>query len=318
MSSNSRQPNAPQTDRPGSSLPVIKAQLQFQLSTLTDESFSKNVAEIDALIESNGVEANSHLIRRLILQSAPALQAPANTPIPSPTPNAYLLLRLLFYSVRKLAKDPLLTHRYRDAFQSGLNDTSAGSTSFEAFRYLGENLAAFCDRGGFNGLERLVLALEMVKVLIPPVQTNGTTSTVVRNAVTLYGKSKEFGLAAVKLLRSSWDVGIEGLAAGQNGDTVGPVALSRILDRVTSDWRIDAEKGEAGVWDEDHGEALLDVEQKRNLVRSIWARLGKELAVQVTVHSLGAWNLLQPPQLWLSCTAFAQILSSARLNLCEQ
>lgn len=34
-------------------LPVIKAQLQFQLSTLTDESFAKNVTEIDAVSTSS-------------------------------------------------------------------------------------------------------------------------------------------------------------------------------------------------------------------------------------------------------------------------
>lgn len=238
------------------------------------------------LIDANGVEANSHLIRRLILQSAPALQAPANAPVPSPTPNAYLLLRLLFYSVRKLAKDPLLTHRYREAFLSGLNDTSPNSSSYDAFRYMGENLSTFCDRAGFNGLERTVLALEMVKVLVPPVQPAGASQTVVRNAVNLHAKSKEFGLAAVKMLGNSWEVGIEGLAAGQNNDTVGPVALSRILDRVISDWRIDTEIGEAGIWSEDRGEPLLSIEQKRDLVRAMWARLGKELALQVTAHSL--------------------------------
>ena len=45
-------PDASGQHRSGA-LPVIKAQLQFQLSTLTDESFAKNVTEIDAVRASD-------------------------------------------------------------------------------------------------------------------------------------------------------------------------------------------------------------------------------------------------------------------------
>ena len=215
--------------------------------------------------------------------------------MPQPTPASYLALRLLISATRKLAKDPLLTHRFRDAFINGLNDTSAGSTSSDAFRTLGSNLSSFCDKAGFNGLERLVLALEMVRVLVVPanaiaaLSANGNSSAnvspAVRNALALHARSKETGLAAIQLLKDCWSVGIEGLAAGQGGETVGPVALSRLLGHVASDWRIDYEAGEAGIWDEDRGEALLPMEAKREMVRAIRNRLGRELATQVVIHS---------------------------------
>lgn len=186
----------------------------------------------------------------------------------------------------------MVTHRFREAILAGLNDTSSGSSSTEAFRLLGEHLTSFCDRAAFSGLERLILALEMCRVLIlPPNAQAQPQPTSTKIALALHAKSKDFGIAAVRLVRDSWPSGIEGLAAGQGADSFGPVGLSRVLDRIASDWKVDLIAGEMGIWSEDDpthsrsSEALLDVESKRDLVRAIRARLGRELATQVTIHS---------------------------------
>lgn len=222
--------------------------------------------------------------------AAPALSQPANTPTPSPTPAPYLNLRLLSSCTAKLTNDPLLTHRFREAILAGFNDTSSGSASSEAFRLLGEDLPGFCDRAALTGLQRLVLALEMVRVLIPPAQSANTPpaqqSPSVRNAVALHAKSRDFGLAAVQLLRDSWKAGLEEIAAGRAADVLGPVALSRLVERALGDWCLDAATNDLVISNSDADKPLLDVEQKRMFVRAVRSRLGQDLAKQVALHAL--------------------------------
>lgn len=243
------------------------------------------------MIESHGADANVHLIRRLIQSSAPALAKPPDAPTPQPEDvNAKLNLVLLGTCTKKLARDPLLTHRFREAVLAGFNDTSSGSASSDAFRLLGDKLPEFCDRSGLNGLERLVLALEMTRVLVVPAQAANTLPSQqtpsLRSAIALHAKSKDFGLAAAQLLRQTWSSGVAELASGQASDSLGPVALSRLVERTISDFRIDMDKGEMGIWDASQGQQLLATEQKRDLLRAVRARLGAQLASHVALHAL--------------------------------
>lgn len=208
----------------------------------------------------------------------------------SPTPSSHLNLRLLSSCTVKLASDPVLTSRFREAILAGFNDTSSGSASSEPFRQLADHFPDFCDRIGLTNLQKLILSFEMVKVLVPPQQSADTPaaqqSPALRNAVALHAKSKDFGLAAVRVLRDSWETGLEELAARRFPDVLGPVGLSRLISATISDLVVDVNNGEIIVADAPEADMLLNTEQKRQLIRALRARVGTELAPQIVNHAL--------------------------------
>lgn len=54
---------------------IVKAQIVFLLSTLTEESWERNVAEIRTLVSQNSPEMYHHFLRRLIVVTSPVLQS---------------------------------------------------------------------------------------------------------------------------------------------------------------------------------------------------------------------------------------------------
>ncbi|KAJ7093160.1 Not1-domain-containing protein [Mycena epipterygia] len=130
---------------------IVKAQIVFLLSTLTEDNFERNQIEIRSLSEQHGIDTYLHFIRRLIVHSQARLS-------PSATPSAFelstsLTFRLLIQETQRLARDPLLAGRFRDGIDKGEGDL---------FRHF--DLVRFSDRIGLRPLERLILAASIVSV----------------------------------------------------------------------------------------------------------------------------------------------------------
>ncbi|KAI5983751.1 Not1-domain-containing protein [Pisolithus albus] len=124
---------------------IVKAQIVFLLSTLTEDNFERNQLEIRSLSEQHGLDTYLHFIRRLIVHSQGRL---ASAVSPSPfDPSSTLTFRLLVQETQRLARDPFLADRFREAIDKGEGD---------AFRHF--DLLRFVDRVSLRPLERLVLA----------------------------------------------------------------------------------------------------------------------------------------------------------------
>ncbi|KAI8998906.1 Not1-domain-containing protein [Trametes punicea] len=124
---------------------IVKAQIVFLLSTLTEENFERNQVEIRSLSEQHGVDTYLHFIRRLIVHSHSRLTSTA-----SPAAfdqSAALTFRLLVQETQRLARDPFLADRFRDGIDRGEGDV------FRNFDFI-----KFADRIGLRPLERLILA----------------------------------------------------------------------------------------------------------------------------------------------------------------
>ncbi|CAA7270173.1 unnamed protein product [Cyclocybe aegerita] len=128
---------------------IVKTQIVFLLSTLTEENYDRNLMEIRSLSEHHGIDIYLHYIRRLIVHSQPRL-------VPNPPPSSFdsptsVTFRLLVQETQRLARDPSLADRFRDGVGGGEGDI------FRLF-----DLARFVDRVGLRSLERLVLASAIV------------------------------------------------------------------------------------------------------------------------------------------------------------
>ncbi|KAG8856743.1 hypothetical protein FRB96_006246 [Tulasnella sp. 330] len=134
----------------GALLTIVRAQIVFRLSTLTEDNFERNQIDIRSLAETNGIETYLHFIRRLITASQARLS-------PSQSNNATfdnsiaLTFRLLVQETQRLARDPFLADRFRDGIDKGEG---------EIFRNF--DLIKYFDRVGLRPLERLVLAASIV------------------------------------------------------------------------------------------------------------------------------------------------------------
>ncbi|KAF5387155.1 hypothetical protein D9615_001699 [Tricholomella constricta] len=125
---------------------IVKAQIVFLLSTLTEDNFERNQVEIRSLSEQHGIDTYLHFIRRLIVHSQNRLVSTAAPPTAF-DPSATLTFRLLVQEIQRLARDPFLADRFRDGIDKGEGDI------FRQF-----DLARFADRIGLRPLEKLVLA----------------------------------------------------------------------------------------------------------------------------------------------------------------
>ncbi|OAX43815.1 Not1-domain-containing protein [Rhizopogon vinicolor AM-OR11-026] len=128
---------------------IVKAQIVFLLSTLTEDNFDRNQLEIRSLSEQHGLDTYLHFIRRLIIHSQARLASSA-PPSAFDTSTA-LTFRLLVQETQRLARDPFLADRFREGIDRGEGD---------AFRHF--DLLRFADRVALRPLERLVLASAIV------------------------------------------------------------------------------------------------------------------------------------------------------------
>lgn len=136
-------------DGSNSLLTIVKAQIVFLLSTLTEDNFEKNQGDIRRLSDQHGVETYLHFLRRLIAAAAPRVISP-NLPAAWET-STILTFRLLVQETQRLARDPLLTDRFREAIDKA---------DSEPVRHF--DLIRFVDRIGLSPIERVVLASSML------------------------------------------------------------------------------------------------------------------------------------------------------------
>ncbi|KAI0075480.1 Not1-domain-containing protein [Panus rudis PR-1116 ss-1] len=145
---------------------IVKAQIVFLLSTLTEENFERNQLEIRSLSEQHGLETYLHFIRRLIVHSNSrfAPNGPSNATYDA---SSNLTFRLLVQEIQRLARDPFIADRFKDGVDKGEGD---------AFRNF--DLVRFVERIGLRPLERVVLASAIVAAPTRPELANQATNVI--------------------------------------------------------------------------------------------------------------------------------------------
>ncbi|KAJ7236727.1 Not1-domain-containing protein [Mycena haematopus] len=179
---------------------IVKAQIVFLLSTLTEDNFERNQIEIRSLSEQH--DTYLHFIRRLIVHSQARLS-------PNAVPSAFelstsLTFRLLIQETQRLARDPLLAGRFRDGIDKGEGDL---------FRHF--DIVRFCDRVGLRPLERLILA---ASILSAPTR-------------------KELALQAANIVRTEFDAAVIALChttAFEHAD-LSPNQVAKLMSNLLSD-----------------------------------------------------------------------------------
>lgn len=163
----------------------------------------RNQAEIRSLSEQHGLETYLHFIRRLIAASQPRLSSNISS-APFDTSSA-LTFRLLVQETQRLARDPFLADRFRDAIDKGEGDI---------FRHF--DLIRFCERVGLRPLERLILAASIV-----------STSTTRR----------ELAGQAAQIIRSNFDEAVIAICQTPSFDQedLTPSQLAKLLSHLLSD-----------------------------------------------------------------------------------
>ncbi|EIN07655.1 CCR4-Not complex component [Punctularia strigosozonata HHB-11173 SS5] len=186
---------------------IVKAQIVFLLSTLTEENFERNQAEIRSLSEQHGVDTYLHFIRRLIVHSQARLSSSAASS--AFDPSTALTFRLLIQETQRLARDPFLADRFRDGIDKGEGDV---------FRHF--DLARFVDRVGLRPLERLVLAASIVAA---PTR-------------------KDLATQAQNIIRLEWENAVLSLCQHPSFDhaDLNPSQLAKLLTNLLSDPPADA------------------------------------------------------------------------------
>ncbi|KAG8755159.1 hypothetical protein FRC14_004305 [Serendipita sp. 396] len=132
-------------DGNSSLLTIVKAQLVFLLSTLTEENFEKNQNDIRRLSDQHGPETYIHFFKRLITATASRIIAP--NPPASWDSSTVLPFRLLVQETQRLARDPFLADRFRDTIDKA---DSEPIRNFELIRFI--------ERVALSPLERVILA----------------------------------------------------------------------------------------------------------------------------------------------------------------
>ncbi|KAG6820801.1 hypothetical protein H0H93_011566, partial [Arthromyces matolae] len=161
---------------------IVKAQIVFLLSTLTEDNFERNQIEIRSLSEQHGIDTYLHFIRRLIVHSQNRLTSAA--PPTSFDPSASLTFRLLVQETQRLARDPFLADRFREGIDKGEGDI------FRQF-----DLGRFADRINLRPLERLVLASSIISSPTRRELANQATSMIhneFENALIALGHNPSF------------------------------------------------------------------------------------------------------------------------------
>lgn len=238
---------------------IVKAQIVFLLSTLTEENFERNQLEIRSvspfhrywpvstchsssplnflraqLSEQHGIDTYLHFIRRLIVHSQARL---ISTAAPAAfDPSTSLTFRLLVQETQRLARDPFLADRFRDGIDKGDGDI------FRNF-----DLVRFADRVGLRPLERLVLAASIVAV---PTR-------------------KELANQAQGIIRAEWENAVLSLCQHPSFDhaDLNPNQIAKLLMNLLSDPPADT--------------PILDPLQRQELLRAARTKYGDEIVTPI-------------------------------------
>ncbi|EJT98519.1 Not1-domain-containing protein [Dacryopinax primogenitus] len=149
-------------------LTVVRAQINFVVSTLSEENFDRNSNEIRSLCDQHGPEVEIHVIRSLIR-------------VCGLDPAAPLPFRLLSQEVRRLARVPSKAGRFREAVERGEGDV------FRVFDF-----SKFVNAVHLSALEKVILAAHVA-------------ASVSRSDLAIQGKAvfaADFNTAMVQLLQT--------------------------------------------------------------------------------------------------------------------
>ncbi|KAF8674211.1 Not1 protein [Rhizoctonia solani] len=125
-------------DRPTESLlNIVRAQISFLLSSLSDENFERFQTEIRSLCDQHGPESYVGLLRRLIGTCYPRMGGG----------DGGVVQRLLVQEMQRMGRDPFLADRLKDTLERG---------DGEVFRTM--ELEKLLERVPLRPLERLVIA----------------------------------------------------------------------------------------------------------------------------------------------------------------
>ncbi|KAG8902291.1 hypothetical protein FRB99_004653 [Tulasnella sp. 403] len=205
MSSVASPPSTARERENSSLLTIVKAQIVFLLSTLTEDNFERNQMEIRSMSETHGIETYHHFIRRAIVAAQTRL---------GPSASAYdnstaLPFRLVQQEIQRLARDPFLADRFRDSIDKGEG---------ELFRHF--DLGRFADRIGLRPLEKLILAASIV-----------STNT-----------RRELVSQANTIIRHEWNNAVLALCTRPSFDVadLSPSQVAKLLSNLLSDPPADA------------------------------------------------------------------------------
>ncbi|GAA5991806.1 hypothetical protein JCM11641_001763 [Rhodosporidiobolus odoratus] len=268
-------------------LTIVRAQIVFLLSTLSEDNYNKNRDEIRSLVDLHGPAPQQHLIRRLIQGAAPLLSnSPGSPPPQSQAPSPELHLRLLASETIRCARDPTLSERFRDAVLEGADGPSGADAVLRLFSLT--SLLSHPSLSDLSALERLVFLAPFLTLLYP--------STVSHPAPT--GLKRSLGLEAVHLLRSSLHRANEQLAtpSAQNSHDLpelSPLPIARLFSILLSDINLSL----SPTPDADGDPALSEEDRRAFVVSCVRGRLGGEFGAQALAHAFNevAFDERRPP-----------------------
>ncbi|BGP21039.1 hypothetical protein JCM10213_002926 [Rhodosporidiobolus nylandii] len=279
-------------------LTIVRAQIVFLLSTLSEDNFAKNRDEIRSLVDLHGPSPQQHLIRRLIsgsaslLSSSPASPPPSNS---SQAPSPSLHLRLLASEVSRCARDPSLAERFRDAVLEGSEGASGADQVLRSFDL--PTLLSHPSLAELSPLERLVFLTPFLTLLFPSTPSNPAPT----------GLKRALGVDAAVLLRSSFPQAIEQLSSPPQSThdlaELSPLPISKLFSILLSDISLASPSSPSSSSSPSQShptedEQLLTSEQRRALVVAcVRGRLGPEVGAQALAHAFTevAFSPSHPP-----------------------
>ncbi|GAA6057943.1 hypothetical protein JCM3770_004447 [Rhodotorula araucariae] len=275
-------------------LTIVRAQIVFLLSTLSEDNFAKNRDEIRSLLEHHA-PAHGHLVRRLIQGAASLLSAsPASPPSASqsqpPSPSPDLHLRLLASEVQRCSRDPTLAERFRDAVLEGAEGPTASDTVLRAFSL--PTLLSHPSLAELSPLERLVFCVPFLTLLFP-------------SPAPPTGLKRALGLDAARLVRQALPPALDQLGAPaatvHDLAELSPLPISRMFAILLSDLYVtDAPPSPpAADGTESHApeQALTDDDRRALILAAVRGRLGPEVGAQALAHAFNevAFDEHRPP-----------------------
>ncbi|GAA5963421.1 hypothetical protein JCM21900_000443, partial [Sporobolomyces salmonicolor] len=262
-------------------LTIVRAQIVFLLSTLSEDNFSKNRDEIRSLVDLHGPAPQQHLIRRLIQGAATLLSTSPASPPPSSAsapPSPELHLRFLAAEVQRCARDPGLAERFRDAVLEGAEGPAGSDSVLRSFSL--PALLAHPSLAELSPLERLVFCTPFLTLLSPPTAAYPATS----------GLKRALGQDAAQLIRETLSPALEQLGAPASTvhdlAELSPLPLSRLLSILLSDLACSPAADSADPAASPSSELVLTDDDRRAVVLSaVRGRLGAEVGAQVLAHA---------------------------------
>ncbi|GAA6025465.1 hypothetical protein JCM8202_003622 [Rhodotorula sphaerocarpa] len=269
-------------------LTIVRAQIVFLLSTLSEDNFVKNRDEIRSLIDLHGPAPHAHLIRRLIQGASSLLTASPASPqsaSASQPPSPELHLRLLASEVQRCARDPSLAERFRDAVLDGAEGPAGSDSVLRAMSL--PTLLSHPSLAELSPLERLVFSAPFLTLLYPSVTAPNT------------GLKRALGLDAARQARQVLPAALEQLGAPAQGPRdlaeLSPLPISRLLAILLSDLYFNESPPPPGSPNVER--VFSDEERRAIVVAAVRGRLGPEVGAQALAHAFNeiAFDEQRPP-----------------------